>query len=64
MEKELKFFALEQLQKFRGMHIALLGEKIVASGESAKEVLEKASKKHPSKMPVLAFVPEREALVL
>jgi len=42
MEKELEFFALEQLQEFRGMHIALLGQKIVASGESAKEVLEKA----------------------
>lgn len=66
MHKELKWFATfpKALKKFRGKHVALIGKKVVAAGISAKEVWEKAKRKYPNKSPVLAFVPQRETLVL
>jgi lysine/ornithine N-monooxygenase len=63
---ELKWFASfpKEMEQFRGKHVALIGRKVVASGDSAKEVFEKAKKEYPDKMPVLAFIPRKEALVL
>lgn len=66
MEEEIKWFAtaLKELNKFRGKHIAIIKNKIVASGNNAINVLEKARKEHPNENPVLAFVPKEETLVL
>jgi lysine/ornithine N-monooxygenase len=66
MRSELKWFASfpKEMEQFRGMHVAMIGRKVVASGDSAKEVFEKARKQYPEKMPVLAYIPRREALVL
>ena len=66
MREELKFFASfpKELEQFRGKHVAMIGRRVVASGDSAKEVFEKARKEYPEKMPVLAFIPRKEALVL
>ena len=66
MREELKWFALfpKEMEQFRGKHVAMIGRKVVASGDSAKEVFEKAKKEYPDKMPVLAFIPRKEALVL
>ena len=66
MEEELKWFAtaLNELSNFRGKHIAIIKNKIVASGSNAISVLEKARREHPNEKPVLAFVPKEETLVL
>lgn len=66
MEEELKWFAtaLEELSKFRGKHIAIIKNKVVASGNKAVDVLEKAKRMYPNEKPVLAFVPKEETLVL
>jgi lysine/ornithine N-monooxygenase len=66
MRAELFFFASfpKELEQFRGKHVATIGIKVVAIGDSAKEVFEKARKEYPEKMPVLAFIPKKEALVL
>ena len=66
MRDEIKWFASSprELEQFRGKHIALLGKRIVASGESAKEVLEKSKKRYPSKIPVLTYLPRRGTLIL
>ena len=66
MRSKLKWFTTfpKELEDFRGKHIAMIGRKVVASGDSAKEVFEKARKDYPEKMPVLAFIPRKEALVL
>lgn len=66
MREELKWFASfpKEMEQFRGKHVALIGRKVVASGDSAKEVFEKAKQEYPDKMPVLAFIPRKEALVL
>lgn len=66
MQEELKWFAtaLKELDNFRGKHIAIIKNKIVASGSNAINVLEKAMKDHPNEKPVLAFVPKEETLIL
>jgi len=58
MREELKFFASfpKKLEQFRGKHVAMIGRGVVASGDSAKEVFEKAREEYPEKMPVLAFI--------
>ncbi len=66
MAEELKWFASfpKELEKFRGKHIALIGKKVVASGNNAIKVLQTAREKFPTKNPVLAFVPKEETLIL
>ncbi len=64
--KEVNFFAKfsPEMERYRGKHIAIIGNKIVASGSSAYLVWKTAKKKHPGKRPVLAFVPKKETLIL
>lgn len=65
--KELTFYvtkAEEINKKYSGKHIAIVGNKVVAFGDSAIEVLKKARKKHPQSKPVLTYVPEKDTLVL
>ncbi|OYT33927.1 succinyl-CoA synthetase subunit alpha [Archaeoglobales archaeon ex4484_92] len=66
MEKELNYFASfpAELKKYRGKHVAIIGDKVVASGDNAIEVYKKAKEKYPDKNPVLAFVPREETLIL
>ena len=52
------------LSKYSGKYIAIVGDKVVASGENAKEVLEEAKKKFPDDIPTLAKIPKEEALIL
>jgi len=65
--KELTFYvtnAEEINRKYRGKHIAIVDDKVVASGDDPRQVWEAAKKKHPRKQPVLAFVPKEETRVL
>lgn len=66
MQKELNWFASfpKELRALRGKHVALLGKKVVAFGDTAKEVLEKSRKKYPHRMPVLTYIPKEETLIL
>jgi len=65
--KELSFYIAEAEKinrKYSGKHIAIVDDKVVASGNDPKTVFEKAIKKCPGKRPVLAYVPKADALVL
>ena len=66
MQEELKWFAtaLKELDRFRGKHIAIIKNEVVASGSNAINVLKQAKKEYPNEKPVLAFVPKEGALVL
>ena len=66
MHEELKWFASfpEELKKFRGKHIAIIGTEVVASGDNAIAILKDAKKRFPAKNPVLAFVPKEDTLIL
>jgi hypothetical protein len=61
--KELQFYvtkAREINKRFRGKHVAIIGEKVVASGRSPIEVWQRAKKAYPRSKPVLAYVPKDE----
>ncbi len=65
--EELRFYlskAREINRRFRGKHIAIIGDRVVASGKSPIEVWQRAKKAHPRSKPVLAHVPKDDALVL
>ncbi|MGD0070557.1 MAG: DUF5678 domain-containing protein [Candidatus Bathyarchaeia archaeon] len=65
--KELTFYITDAEKinkKYGGKHIAIVDDKVVASGSDPKEVWEKAKKKYPNKQPVLVFVPKEDTLVL
>ncbi len=67
MKEEFEFYikhSSEINKQFGGKHIAIVGHKVVASGDSAAEVLKSAKKKYPDKKPVLTYVPEKDTLVL
>lgn len=59
---EFDFFVKTDLRSYRGKYIAILGRKIVASGENAKEVWQQARSRYPHKIPTLAKLPRQETL--
>lgn len=62
--QEFEFFLKSPLKRYKGKYVAILGKKIIASGESAKEVWEKARKKYHGKLPTIAKLPKEETLIL
>ena len=67
MKKEFEFYIKhsgEINRRYSGKHIAIVGNRVVASGDSAMDVLKKAKQKYPKKRPVLTYVPEKDTLVL
>ena len=57
MEKEL-------FEKYKGMYVVLVNDRIVSSGKNAKKVLKEARSKYPKAELVLKKVPEEETLIL
>jgi nucleoside-diphosphate-sugar epimerase len=43
--------------------VAIVGDKVVASGTNAKEVLEEAKRKYPNKLPALAKIPKEDTVI-
>ncbi len=61
--KEFEFYLKTDLSKYEGKYVAIVGEKVVASGDNAKEVFEEAKEK-TGKIPTMAKIPKAEALIL
>ena len=61
--KEFEFYVKADLSRYEGKYVAIVGDKVVASGDNAKEVLGEAKKKFPDKMPMLAKVPRAETFI-
>lgn len=51
-------------KKHKGKYVAIVDNQVVASGVNAKEVLDEASRKYPTKEVVLRKIPEEETLIL
>ncbi len=65
--REFRFYvskAPEINRRFAGKHVAIIGDRIVASGKSPLEVWRRAKKSHPQSKPLLAYVPKHDTLVL
>ena len=63
--REFRFYvsnAPEINRRFAGKHVAIIGDRVGASGESPLKVWERAKKSHPKSRPLLAYVPKRDTL--
>ena len=60
--KEFEFYLKADLHKHEGKYIAIVDDKIVASGYNAKEVIEEAERK-TGKKPALAKVPTEDTFI-
>jgi len=54
----------EKLRKYAGKHVAIVDDKVVGVGGSAKEAYETAKKRFPKEIPLLAYIPTGETLIL
>lgn len=61
--KEFEFYLKADLSKYEGKYVAIVGDKVVAHGNNAKDVLDEAKKKYPDKIPTLAKIPKEEAYI-
>lgn len=50
-------------KKYHGKHLAIIGEKIVAVGETGLEAFRRAKEKYPKKKISLAYLPTKEETV-
>jgi hypothetical protein len=62
--KEFEFFIRADLSRFAGQYVAIVGEKVVASGSNAEAVWRQAKRRFPSSTPTLGKLPRAETLVL
>lgn len=62
--KEFEFYVKADLSKYKGKYIAIVEDKVVASGDNAKEVLDEAKRKFPNKILTIAKIPHEDALIL
>ncbi len=63
-DKNYEFYINADLSEYAGKWIAIVDGKVVASGDRADEVMEKAEKMYPDKEITLAKVPTDDILVL
>ena len=59
--------SLEDQEKYRGKHVAIIEGKVIAVGYTSLEAVEKAMALFPDKSPeeiILAFIPREEVLIL
>jgi len=62
--KRRKLFVAVDFSKYKGKYVAIVGRRIVASGQDAAQVWLEASGKHPHTKPELLKVSKGETLVL
>ena len=60
----MKWFANANFEKYKGQYIAILNEKVIASGNNAKIVWAESKKKYPKEMATLWKVPKKDLMVL
>lgn len=61
---EFDFFIRADLARFAGQYIAIVGQKVVASGPNAQTVWRQAKRRFPSSTPTIGKLPRAETLVL
>ncbi|RLF00617.1 MAG: hypothetical protein DRJ59_07075 [Thermoprotei archaeon] len=54
----------KELEKYRGMRVAIWEKHVVSCGRTAKEDYEMAKRKEPESDPLLEYIPEDEAMTL
>ena len=54
----------DEVVKYRGKHIAIVGNEIAGSAKSAKVAYDMAKRKYPKKSPLIHYVPGGDLLIL
>ncbi len=62
--KNYEWYIKTDTHRYAGKWIAIVDQKVVASGNDAEKVYRKAKIKYPKKKPSIAKVPMKEILVL
>ena len=61
---EFDFFLRADLSRYAGRYIAIVGQRVVASGSNAQLVWRQAKRRRPSSTPTIGKLPRAETLVL
>ncbi len=65
MTQEFDFYSVADMSEYAGKWVAILGNKVIASGDDLKKVYEEAKKIASNKEPLFTRVPrEQETLIL
>ena len=64
MSKNYQWYVKADTSHYTGQWIAIVNQKVVASGEDAEKVYKRAKKECPGKTPSLAKVPDKDTLIL
>jgi len=65
MSQEFKFYSVMNATEYAGKWVAILGDKVIASGDDLKQVHQKAKEKSNGKEPLFVKIPkEEETLIL
>jgi len=64
LSENYEWYIRADTQRYAGKWIAIVDQKVVASGDDAEEVCREAKTKYPEKKPSIAKVPSKEILVL
>lgn len=63
-EEEIKWFSKADLSEYISNYVAVVGNRVVTSGENAKEVWETVKVKYHDMTPSLAKAPKEDLLIL
>jgi len=64
MNENYQTYLKENLEKYEDKWVVIIDKKIVASGDSLKELLGKVRKEHGTKTPFVAKVPKKTFMTL
>jgi len=64
LSKNYEWYIKAYTQRYAGKWIAIVEQRVVASGDDAEKVYREAKTSYPEKKPSLAKVPNKEILVL
>ena len=64
LSKEFDFFVRADLSRFAGHYVAIVGDKVAASGSNAQTVWRQAKRRFPASTPTIGKLPRAETLVL
>jgi hypothetical protein len=65
MSQEFEFYSVMDSTEYAGKWVAIVEDKVIASGDDLKEVYKKAKEKSGKKEPLFAKIPkEEETLIL
>ncbi|MEK6953930.1 MAG: DUF5678 domain-containing protein [Candidatus Micrarchaeota archaeon] len=62
-DADFEFYLKTDLSKYEGQYVAIAGGRVIAHGDNASEVMNRASRLHPNLIPTLAKLPKDEIFI-